>query len=291
MNDFTGEINRLKTLVEDHLEALLPDMDPCSKTLSASVTYSLRAKGKRIRPVLLLLSCKALNGDEQDALPYACAIEYIHNYSLIHDDLPIMDDDDYRRGELTNHKVFGEAVAILAGDGLLSAAFEVIQKDYLMFFGDEEALKRRVRAGAAIIAGCGCRGMVAGQVCDIESEGKEVDSETLDFIHRNKTAALIRAAAEAGAWLGGADPETASAFSSYGENLGLAFQIADDILDTDTEDGKATYPALHGQEASFAKLRELTDTAKDSLKNVPGANAHYIDLLIDMADLLAARTK
>jgi len=291
MNDFPAEIERLKTLVESRLVEMLPDIDSCSKTLSDAILYSLRAQGKRIRPVLLMLSCKALGGDENDALPYACAIEYIHNYSLIHDDLPAMDDDDFRRGEPTNHKVFGEAVAILAGDGLLSAAFEVMQKDYLLYFGDDEALKRRLRAGAAIAAGCGCRGMVAGQICDIESEGKAFSPETLDFIHRNKTAAMIRAATEAGAWLAGAGTETALAFAAYGENLGLAFQIADDILDTGTEEGKATYPALYGQEASMKRLEELTSQAKTVLKNVPGTNAHYIDFLIDMADKLAARKK
>ena len=289
--DFGSEIERLKKLVESNLIEELPEAGANSAGLTEAMTYTLRAPGKRVRPVLLLLSCNAVGGSEKDAIPYACAIEYIHNYSLIHDDLPAMDDDDYRRGILTNHKVFGEAMAILAGDGLLSAAFEVIHRDYLLHAGDAEALKNRVRAGAAIAEGCGCVGMVAGQTADVESEGKQVSAEMLGFIHRKKTAALIRAAVVSGAWIGGAEPDIVEAMSEYGENLGLAFQIADDILDEGTEEGKATYPALHGIEASKAKLAELTEMAEKAIKRVPLTNENYIKLMIEMAGMLAIRTK
>jgi len=304
MNDYEKETKRLKTLIESHLSGFLPDIDVKSMTLFEAMRYTLRSPGKRIRPTLLLLACLSMRGNENDAIPYACAIEFIHNYSLIHDDLPAMDDDDLRRGEPTNHKVFGEGMAILAGDGLLSAAFELMHKDYLLHMDDVKALKRRLRAGDAIAAGCGCRGMVAGQAADIETEGREASTELLDYIHINKTAALIKAALEAGAWLGGAKPDTVRAFSGYGENLGLAFQIVDDILDfegmtavigktagKDKAAGKATYPGLHGIEDSRKKLAALTERAVSSaeLARKGGADARYTGILQELALKLAER--
>ena len=298
------EIDRLRELTESHLAGLLPDVDPKSETLLEAMRYTLGAPGKRIRPALLFLACRAARGAERDAIPYACAVEFIHNYSLIHDDLPAMDDDDIRRGKPANHKVFGEGMAILAGDGLLSAAFELMHKDYLLYMDDAAALKRRLRAGEAIVKGCGCRGMVAGQAADIEAEGRAVSAGLLDYIHVNKTAALIRAAVEAGAWLGGAAPGTVRALSVYGENLGLVFQIVDDILDTegetgdigktagkDARDGKATYPALHGLEASRARLDELTERAVDAAAGTKGTDENTIGLLKEMAYSLARRVK
>jgi len=285
-----NEINRLKELLETYIAGALPlEGADGSRTLFEAMRYTLDAPGKRVRPILLLLACKAVNGNENEALPYACAIEFIHNYSLIHDDLPAMDNDDMRRGKLTNHKVFGEAIAILAGDGLLSAAFELMHRDYIEYINDNEALQRRLFAGAIITEGCGCYGMVAGQTADIEAEGNPVNAELLDYIHRNKTAALIRSAVTAGAYLGGANVSSVRAFTKYGENLGLAFQITDDIIDFGSEQGKASYPSIHGLGVSCLRLEELTDKAISALNSVENANENYIEILKDMAIELAKR--
>lgn len=276
MNDYT--FDDYKSIVEEHLTDFLPDVDHKSITLYESMKYSLMAGGKRIRPVLLLAACDFCGGRIEEALPYACAIEYIHTYTLIHDDLPCMDDDDLRRGVPTNHIVYGEAVATLAGDGLQSAAYEAMQRDMLLYLDDPEALKKRIRAAYEITKGCGCRGVVAGQIADMESENRNCSHEMLDFIHLNKTAAMIVAAIRAGAQMGNPDKEMLENMTIYAENLGLAFQICDDILDVigdeqemgkktgqDCENQKATYPALYGLDASKQRLKELTDTAVEAL--------------------------
>ena len=296
MNDYSFE--DYKRYVEEHLADLLPDVDHKSITLYDAMKYSLQAGGKRIRPVLLLAACDFCGGKIEEALPYACAIEYIHTYTLIHDDLPCMDDDDLRRGVPTNHKVYGEAVATLAGDGLQSAAYEIMQIDTLLYLDDPDALKKRIRAAYEITKGCGCRGVVAGQIADIEAEDKSCSQEMLDFIHVNKTAAMIVAAVRAGAWMGNPNPEMMENLTIYAENLGLAFQIRDDILDVigdeaelgkktghDSETMKATYPALYGIDESLKRLKELTDTAINAL-------AGYYDnaeLFTDLARQLEVR--
>jgi len=265
---------RYKEFVEAHLLDFLPEVDSKSMTIIESMRYSLSAGGKRIRPALLLGACEFCGGNIKNALPYACAIEYVHTYSLIHDDLPAMDDDDLRRGQPTNHKVFGEAMAILAGDGLLTSAFEVMYRDLFLYFDDPAKLKKRIRASYEITKGAGCRGMVAGQVADIEGEGKHYSKEMLDYIHINKTGALIVAAVRAGAHLGGADEDTMARLTEYAECLGLAFQIVDDILDVVGEEAemgktkgidiikqKSTYPALYGLDKSYERLHELTEHA------------------------------
>lgn len=269
---------KYKDLIEEHILDLLPEIDHKSITLYDAMKYSLTAGGKRVRPILLLAACEFAGGKLEAALPYACAIEYIHTYSLIHDDLPAMDDDPLRRGVPTNHIIFGDAMAILAGDGLQAAAYETMAKDKMMYFDNVAELKRRSRASYEITKGAGCRGMVAGQVADIESENKACSGEMLDYIHLTKTAALIVAAVRAGAQLGGADDEMLSRLTIYAENLGLAFQICDDILDVegveqemgkktgaDSEKQKSTYPALYGIEASKERLRELTESAVEAL--------------------------
>lgn len=272
MKDYTFE--EYKQLVEEHLTDFLPDIDHKSITLYESMKYSLLAGGKRIRPVLLLAACDFCGGRVEEALPYACALEYIHTYTLIHDDLPCMDNDDLRRGIPTNHIVYGDAVATLAGDGLQSAAYEAMQRDMLLYMDDLGALNNRIRAAYEITKGCGCRGVVAGQIADMECENKSCSPEMLDFIHLNKTSAMIVAAVRAGARMGNPDKEMLENMTIYAENLGLAFQICDDILDVigdeeemgkktgmDSENQKATYPAIHGLEASRQRLQELTDTA------------------------------
>lgn len=290
------ERSRYKELIEEHILDFLPDIDHKSITLYESMKYSLTAGGKRIRPMLLLVAHEFAGGKLEEAIPYACAMEYIHTYSLIHDDLPAMDDDQLRRGQPTNHIIFGEAMAILAGDGLQSAAFEAMSKDMFLYFDNPKQLKNRIRAANEIIKGAGCRGMVAGQVADIESEDRACSGEMLDYIHLTKTAALIVAAIRAGAQLGGADPEMLSNLTTYAENLGLAFQIEDDILDVigseeemgkkagvDLEKKKSTYPALYGLDASREKLMELTQNAVDALASYYDNAEFFVTLAKDLA--------
>ncbi len=287
-----------KRLFDEHLMDFIPDIDQKSITLYDSMRYSLSAGGKRVRPVLLMAACEFCGGKAEEALPYACAMEYIHTYSLIHDDLPCMDDDELRRGLPTNHMVFGDAVATLAGDGLQSAAYEAMQRDMLLYFDNFDALKSRVRAAYEIAKGAGVTGMVAGQIADIEAENKMCSKELLDYIHITKTADMIIGAVRAGARLGSCTDEELENLTVYAENLGLAFQVCDDILDVegdqeilgkevrhDEANNKATYPALYGLEESKKKLRELTDAAKEAL-------AEYYDnaeLFIDLAEMLASR--
>ncbi|HBG06825.1 MAG: polyprenyl synthetase [Geobacteraceae bacterium GWC2_58_44] len=261
-------------LVDKALDRLLPDAGELPAALHGSMRYSIFAGGKRVRPVLLLAACEAVGGDPERALPAACAMEMIHTYSLIHDDLPAMDDDDFRRGNATNHKVYGEATAILAGDALLTEAFILLSRAEVG--GDPAA---RLRVIHEIAHAAGSRGMVGGQMVDMESEGKgEIDLALLSYIHTHKTGALIRASVRAGAILGGAGERELAALTRYGDTTGLAFQIADDILDvegtteqlgkdagSDQARGKATYPALVGLEASKQRAQELVQMALDAL--------------------------
>lgn len=287
-----------KALLDEHLLDFIPDIDQKSITLYDSMKYSLLAGGKRIRPVLLLAACEFCGGKAEEALPYACAIEYIHTYSLIHDDLPCMDDDELRRGQPTNHVIYGDAVATLAGDGLQAAAFEAMQRDMLLYFDNFDALKSRVRAAYEIVKGAGVTGMVAGQIADVEAENKRCSKEFLDYIHITKTADMIISAVRAGARLGSCSDQELDNLTVYAENLGLAFQVCDDILDVegdqellgkevghDEANSKATYPAMYGLDESKKKLRELTDAAKEAL-------AEYYDnaeLFVELAEMLATR--
>lgn len=267
-----------KQIVEEHLLDFLPRIDHKSITLHESMVYSLKSGGKRLRPVLLLAACNFCGGNIKEALPYACAVEYIHTYSLIHDDLPCMDNDDLRRGEPTNHKVFGDAIATLAGDGLQAAAYETMNHDMFLYFDNPSALKNRITASFEIVKGSGCRGIVAGQIADIEAENKSSSKELLDYIHLTKTASLIVAGIKAGARLGGADDKMFTQLSNYAENLGLAFQVCDDILDIEGDESvmgkkcgmdaankKSTYPSFYGLEKSKEYLKEYTQNAIDVL--------------------------
>lgn len=243
------------------------------QVLHDSVIYSLTAGGKRIRPLLCIASYEACNG-KGDIVPYATAIEFIHTYSLIHDDLPAMDNDDLRRGKPTNHKVFGEGMAILAGDGLLTEAFRILSNTS---YGNIKA-DILLSVIYEISLAAGLRGMVAGQAYDLISEGKEPDGEIVEFIHRHKTAAMIRASVKTGALLAEASEDKVNRLEAYGEAIGLAFQIVDDILDiesttevmgkpqgSDMEKGKMTYPKVYGIDKSKQKAKELIDKALDSL--------------------------
>ena len=263
-------------LVDQALERFLPDGKELPAALHASMRYSVFAGGKRVRPVLLLAACEAVGGLVKQALPAACAMEMIHTYSLIHDDLPAMDNDDFRRGNPTNHKVYGEATAILAGDALLTEAFILLSCN-----GEGADPAARLKVICEIAQASGSRGMVGGQMLDMESEGKhEIDLATLSYIHTHKTGALIRASVRAGAIIGGAGEASFGLLTRYADAIGLAFQIADDILDVEgtTEElgkdagsdqarGKATYPALMGLEASRARASELVEMALEALSS------------------------
>jgi geranylgeranyl diphosphate synthase type II len=243
--------------------------------LHQAMLYSLFAGGKRIRPILALASCEACGGTAADIVPYAATLELIHTYSLIHDDLPAMDNDDLRRGKLTNHKVYGEAVAILAGDALLTETFKILSDPTFLKNVDEARL---LRASKEVAEASGIRGMVAGQVQDMLSENSEPDSETLEFIHRHKTAALICGSVRLGAILSGGDEREMAAMTAYGNDVGLAFQVVDDILDvegeteelgkprgSDEKKKKMTYVRLYGLEKSKEKAKQLIDNAVASL--------------------------
>lgn len=291
------EYNKLKKLVDEHILDFIPDIDNKTVTLYDAMKYSLTAGGKRIRPVLMLAFYRiaSKSSDYNFALPFAEAIEFIQTYSLIHDDLPAMDNDDYRRGMLTNHKVFGENIAILAGDALLSSAYEVMLKDSLLYINESDKLKRKVKASFEISKGTGVRGMVQGQVADVENEGKACSTDLLEFIHSNKTAAFIKSSVLAGCYLGGASKELLENANIYGECLGHAFQIVDDIMDVistkeergkavggDAEAGKATYPALYGlDESKEMALRLLSKAEKavidyEDLSEIPVNVLNYL---------------
>jgi geranylgeranyl diphosphate synthase type II len=278
-----------RALVDAALDRALPSEDTPPPTIHRAMRYSVLAPGKRLRPILVLAGAEAVGGRAEAVLDTACAFELIHAYSLIHDDLPAMDDDDYRRGRLTNHKVFGEAVAILAGDALLTLAFRLVA-DNAARLGDGGVVARAV---VEVAEAAGTQGMVGGQVVDIESEGKAISPDQLDDIHLHKTAALIRAALRAGALLGGGSLEQVEAIGRAGRALGLAFQIVDDILDvegsleelgktagSDVRKGKVTYPSLHGLAASRARARQLVGDAKRALDPL-GAAAEPIRALAD----------
>lgn len=262
-------------LVDSALDRYLPGIEGLSARLHEAMRYSVFAGGKRIRPILMLAACEAVGGEIRNALPAACAIEMIHSYSLIHDDLPAMDDDDFRRGNPSNHKVYGEATAILAGDGLLTEAFIVLSnKD----FGGDLPFDHYREVINILAKSAGSHGMVGGQIVDMEAEKKPVDLPTLEYIHTHKTGALILAAIEIGALLGGASAEQRRALCHYGEAVGLAFQVADDILDivaeqsqlgkdvgSDQQRGKATYPALLGLPGARKHADELRERALSAL--------------------------
>lgn len=267
--DLKNYLKECLARVDRALDGYLPAEDTLPVALHKAMRYSVFAGGKRIRPVLMIAACEAVGGDAERVLPAACAMEMIHTYSLIHDDLPAMDDDDFRRGRPTNHRIFGEATAILAGDALLTEAFILLSDAQINARVPAEI---RCRVLHTIARCAGSQGMVGGQVVDMESEGKAIDFPTLEYIHTRKTGALILAAMQAGALLGGADQASLTALTRYGEAAGLAFQIADDILDvvgdqavigkdvgSDQERGKATYVALLGLEEARVRARELRD--------------------------------
>ena len=271
---------------ERALTPMLESLGDIPERLLEAMRYSLEAGGKRLRPVMLLAACEMAGGDPETALPFACAMEMIHTYSLIHDDLPAMDDDDLRRGKPTNHKVFGEGMAVLAGDGLLNAAAELMARAALRFTDN-----RGIRAMEIILRHAGVTGMIAGQTADMTSEGEEPREDLLTYIHSHKTADLLEAPMEAGLALAGADEETCRLGRDYGYHLGLAFQMTDDLLDVtgdpallgkktgaDAEQNKMTWVTLRGVEGTQKDAEEQAELAVRAVDRMPWEHAFFTEL-------------
>ncbi len=263
--DLKRYIDVKRRIVEKAMDRYLPSEKTEPKTIHKAMRYSAFAGGKRLRPILAMTSFELVNGKGKSILPAACALEFIHTYSLIHDDLPCMDDDDLRRGKPTSHKVFGEGMAVLAGDALHALAFEILLKT------------KNPQVIEEVVESIGTKGMIGGQVADLEAEGKKVKPAQVTYIHSHKTGALIKASVRVGALLGGADRRELNALSRYGEKIGLAFQITDDVLDVEgkeeivgkkigADEKKATYPKVLGLEKSKKIAKDLAESAKKDLK-------------------------
>jgi geranylgeranyl diphosphate synthase type II len=268
------------------LDCYLPKASTKPATLHKAMRYSLFAGGKRLRPILCLAAAEACGGKIKNALPLACALECIHTYSLVHDDLPSMDNDDFRRGRPTCHKVFGDGIAILAGDALLTIAFEIVSSARPAPRYNMSILLREVAVAA------GSQKLIAGQVADLEAEGRNVKRDELRFIHENKTAAILKSSVRLGAMSANADAKKLRAITQFGHGLGLAFQVIDDILDLtqtseilgksagkDVAAKKATYPAVIGLEKSRAEARRLTRQAHDALSVFASSKAQALHAL------------
>lgn len=288
--DFNMELNNKIELINKELDKYLEIRYP--EIIYEAMRYSVFAGGKRLRPVLLLGACEAVGGNIEKALPFACALELIHTYSLIHDDLPAMDNDDFRRGKKTCHKMFDEGTAILAGDCLLNYAFEIMLNAVAQ--GGEKSL---VKAAQIISELSGTKGMLVGQVVDVVSENKPIDEKTLLYIHNNKTGGLIKAALMAGALIGGANEEQVQKFQAIGYNMGIAFQIQDDILDvtsttdvlgkpvfSDEKNNKTTYVSMFGLEKAQADYLALSQKTIDEIQEFE--NSYF---LLEYAKKLVSR--
>lgn len=291
--EFKQCLKEKASFVEKVLKEYMPKEEGYQTVIEA-MNYSLSAGGKRLRPILTLEACKIVGGNEDEAIPFAIAIEMIHTYSLIHDDLPALDNDDLRRGRPTNHKVYGEAMGILAGDALLNYAFEVMLAGSI----NKENPEKYLKAINEIAKGAGIYGMIGGQVVDVESENKQIGKEKLDYIHMNKTAAMMVGCMRAGATIGGANSEQMEEITKYAKNIGLSFQIVDDILDivgdeaklgkkvgSDIENHKSTYPSLLGLDKSKEIAHNLIDEAKKSIEKL----SDDVDFLKGLAEYIIDR--
>jgi geranylgeranyl diphosphate synthase type II len=295
MVDILRYLQEQKALVDEALARYLPGEEHYPPAIFQAMRYSVFAGGKRVRPILAIAAAEALGGTAADVLPLACALECIHTYSLIHDDLPALDDDDYRRGRLTNHKVFGEANAILAGDALLTFAFELMgdARHWPQFVPE-----RVVQVMHEVAYAIGTFGMIGGQVVDLQMEGQDIDLPALQYIHAHKTGALIRTSVRSGAILGGGSPAAVEALTHYGTHIGLAFQIMDDILDVrgdeqlmgkalrkDDARRKATYPRLVGLAESEVRAQAAVTASIAALDIIGERGA----VLRDLAHFIIAR--
>lgn len=290
------KMSALQELTEENLPKILPSKDGYNDVLVDAMAYSLLSGGKRLRPVLVLAACLAVGGRIEEAIVSACSVECIHAYSLIHDDLPGMDDDALRRGKPTNHIVYGVGMATLAGDGLQTQAFENISSFWLEKHNPEVGL-RIIRE---LSVGAGNQGMVVGQAQDLLCEGKSIDEANMKYIHAHKTGALITASVRIGAIIGGANDAQLDALTRYGRHIGLAFQITDDILDvvgdttvigkpvgSDEKNNKATYPSMVGLEESKRLAEEQCRLAKEAIADLPGDS----EVLAYIADYILNRQK
>ena len=281
----------LNERIEKALAGYLPGKDCLEKRLIDSMEYSLLAGGKRIRPLLVLEFCQLCGGSIEDAMPFACAVEMIHTYSLIHDDLPCMDNDDFRRGKPSNHKVYGEDTALLAGDALQALAFKTATSNIT-----KENAYNTARAVNNLAEYCGANGMVGGQIIDLENEGKSSGIDILKEMDRKKTAAIIKSACEMGCIVAGADDEDIKRARVFGESIGLAFQIQDDILDitsttevlgkpvhSDEKNNKVTYVTLFGVQKASEQVRELSEKALAVLDRLYNKNEFLTELVMEMA--------
>lgn len=288
-------IEEVSQLIGNELQKVIPEQLYVPSNLNEAMNYSLMAGGKRLRPLLVIAAAESLGASRQSAIPVACAVEMVHTYSLIHDDLPAMDNDDYRRGKLTNHKVFGEAMAILAGDALLTHAFFSVTQSTRYGVSAHDALA--IVEELAMYAGPS--GMVGGQVADMEGEQGITDIDQLQYIHEHKTADLIVFSLKAGGRIASANKKQLEQLERYGRAIGLAFQIQDDILDlvgdenklgkktqSDVKQGKVTYPYFIGLEQSRAEVDRLTQIAKDA---VTGGDIPNPEMLLAIADYLLKR--
>ena len=287
MNDLKQNLLQTAEIVNQALERILPGENMRPERLHQAMRYSVLVGGKRLRPALCIAACEACGGTAAQAMDAACALELLHTYTLIHDDLPAMDDDTLRRGRPTCHIEFDEATAILAGDALLTLAFEVLAG--VPHIGCKLALELAKASGS--------RGVIGGQAEDLAAEGQPANADLLEYIHRHKTAALIRAACVMGGLCAGADSQLLEKLAIYGENTGLAFQLIDDLLDessteaelgknigSDKEKGKMTWPAVHGIEASRERVQELTESACEAANSLPDGKT-----LNELARLMASR--
>ena len=279
-------------LIESALESFLPDENGIDGSVIKAMRYSLMAEGKRLRPTLTLAFCDVFGGDTESAIPYACAVEMIHAYSLIHDDLPCMDDDDLRRGRPSNHIVFGEDIALLAGDALQALAFETMLSPSAL----SKTGIRGAKAAAILAHECGACGMVGGQVIDLETEGKDTSLDIVTEMYSKKTGALIRAACLMGAVLADAEQTALDAVRIYADNIGLAFQIVDDILDiesdtqtlgkpvgSDVENEKVNYVTKVGIQKGRELVEELTRTAVEAIDSVASDTQYLKDLAVSLS--------
>jgi len=294
--NYQEKYDAYKKQVDKWLESCVRVPDVPEKRLFEAMRYSLLAGGKRLRPVLSLAVCDMLGGDFQDVLPFACAIELIHAYSLIHDDLPCMDDDDFRRGRPTNHRVFGEATAVLAGDALLNTACEIMLNAVLV---DRKDPAGKAEASRIIMSAAGTSGMIAGQMLDLESENASITFDGLCRMHMLKTGALISASILSSARICGADKRTWDALDSYGRHIGLAFQIKDDLLDfegdanvlgkstgSDEKNNKSTFVTMLGIDRAKEFLKETVEKALKALEGMENS-----EFLADTAVFIAEREK
>ena len=288
--------------IEEILKRYLPKEEGYAKTVAEAVNYSVLAGGKRLRPMLLLECCRLFGGREELAAPFMAAIEFIHTYSLVHDDLPCMDNDEYRRGRKTTHAVYGEGMAVLAGDALLNLAFETASSAFSLTENEEE-LRRAARAMQILSAKAGIGGMIGGQCADTQAEEfppEKVTQELLLYIHENKTAAMIESPMMIGALLAGAEKEKLEALERIGSKIGLAFQIRDDILDltssleelgkqtgSDLKNNKVTYVSLNGMEESEKEVRRLSEEALEELRGLTEQGNEFLEYLVE--DLITRR--